>query len=39
VAFTPTQIEAIRAGMHYGLTMVRVISPRNKMYSEIVIHV
>jgi len=31
VAFTPTQIEAIRAGMHYGLTMVRVISPRNKM--------
>jgi len=22
VAFTPTQVEAIRAGMHYGLTMV-----------------
>jgi len=24
VAFTPTQVEAIRAGMHYGLTMVCV---------------
>jgi len=25
VAFTPTQVEAIRAGMHYGLTMVLLL--------------